>query len=153
MIRRWGILTTAGCTLALLGGCVIGRVYRDRPLDEGAILGIQRGVTTKSEILATFGPPQEIEARELVAIGTLFEPFVSRRGNAPPEEKILGARYFRYTYSRANASGMILLLFNYGEFDQKNDTLVIFFNDNDVVEDYAFAKDTERLPRFGPWSR
>jgi outer membrane protein assembly factor BamE (lipoprotein component of BamABCDE complex) len=93
--------------LALLGGCVIGRVYRDKPLDEEAIAAIQRGLTTKSEILATFGPPQEIEARELVAIGAPFEPFVNRRGNKLPEEKIVGARYFRYTYSRANASGRV----------------------------------------------
>ena len=137
----------------LLSGCVIGRAYRDHPLDEQKIAGLQRGVTTKTEVLEWFGPPQEIEARELTAIGVPFEPFLSRRGDKPPVERLVAARYFRYTYSRANALAIILLLFNYAEFDQKNDTLVIFFDGDNKVEDYAFARDTDLLPRFGFWSR
>ncbi len=137
----------------LLPGCVIGRVYRDHPLDEPKIVVIERGITTKKEILERFGPPQEIEARELVAIGIPFEPFLSRRGEKPPVERLVAARYFRYTFARANFFGIITLLFNYLDFDQKTDTLVIFFDGDNKVEDYAFAKDTERLPRFGFWSR
>lgn len=149
MAVRW-----ACWPLALaLSGCVIGRVYRDHPLDEQKIAGIQRGVTTKAEILERFGPPQEIDARELVAIGVPFEPFLSRRGDKPPVERPVAARYFRYTFSRGNAFGIILILFNYAEFDQKNDNLVIFFDGDNKVEDFAFAKDTELLPRFGFWSR
>ena len=48
---------------------------------------------------------------------------------------------------------MILVLFNYLDFDQKNDSLVIFFDGDDKVEDYAFGKDTDKLPRYGFWSR
>jgi hypothetical protein len=88
-----------------------------------------------------------------VAIGVPFEPLLSRRGDKPPIERIVAARFFRYTYSRGNALAIILVLFNYGEFDQKNDNLVIFFDGDNKVEDFAFAKDTEQLPRFGFWSR
>ncbi|MFI5398171.1 MAG: hypothetical protein ACHQ9S_21760 [Candidatus Binatia bacterium] len=146
-------LLSLGALVSLLSGCVVGRVYRDRPLDEQKIATVQRGVTTKTEILQQFGTPQEIEARELVAIGVPFETFLSRRGEKAPVERLVGARYFRYTFSRGNAFGVILILFNYAEFDQKNDTLVIFFNGDNVVEDYAFEKDTPLLPRFGFWSR
>jgi len=139
--------------VVLLSGCVIGRVYRDHPLDEQKIAAIERGVTTKAQILERFGPPQEIEARELVAIGIPFEPFLSRRGDKPPVERLVSARYFRYTFSRGNAFGIITLIFNYLEFDQKNDTLVIFFDGDNKVDDYAFANDTEQLPRYGFWSR
>ncbi len=131
----------------------MGRVYRDHPLDEIKIGTIQRGVTTKQEILDLFGPPQEIEARELTAIGIPFEPFLSRRGDKPPIERIVAARYFRYTYTRANAMAIILILFNYGEFDQKSDNLVIFFDGDNKVEEFAFRKDTNQLPRYGFWSR
>lgn len=131
----------------------MGRVYRDHPLDEQKIAGIQRGVTTKAEILQRFGPPQEIDARELTAIGIPFEPFFSRRGEKPPVERLVAARFFRYTYARGNAFAIITLLFNYAEFDQKNDTLLIFFDGDDKVEDFAFARDSEQLPRFGFWSR
>ncbi len=137
----------------VISGCVMGRVYRDHPLDEQKIAAIQRGVTTKTEILQRFGPPQEIDARELTAIGVPFEQFLNRRGEKPPVESLVGARYFRYTYSRGNAFAIILVLFNYGDFDQKNDTLLVFFNNNDVVEDYAYERDTDKLPRFGFWSR
>lgn len=137
----------------LLSACVVGRVYRDHPLDQQNIATIQRGVTTKTEILERFGPPQEVEARELVAVGVPFDQFLSRRGPKAPVESLVGARYFRYTFSRANVFGIFLLLFNYAEFDQKNDTLVIFFNTDDLVEDYAFGNDTKLLPRFGFWSR
>jgi outer membrane protein assembly factor BamE (lipoprotein component of BamABCDE complex) len=136
-----------------LSACVIGRVQRDRPLDPELIAKIERGVTTKTQVLDLFGPPHEIEARELVAVGTPLEPFVSRRGEEAPVEKLLGARYFRYTFARGNAFGIITIVFNYAEFDQKNDTLLVFFDQNDVVEDFAFAKDTDLLRRYGPFSR
>ena len=147
------VLLLAWLAAPVISGCVMGRVYRDHPLDEQKIAAIQRGVTTKTEVLQRFGPPQEIDTRELTAIGVPFEQFLNRRGEKPPVESLVGARYFRYTFSRANAFAIVLLLFNYGDFDQKNDTLVIFFNGNDVVEDYAYQRDTDKLPRFGFWSR
>jgi hypothetical protein len=139
--------------LVVLSGCVMGRIYRDHPLDEQKIATIQRGVTTKAQILEQFGPPQEIDTRELVAIGGGVDRVLSGRASKPEVESLVGARYFRYTYSRANAFGIILVLFNYAEFDQKNDALVIFFDSKDVVQDVAYGRDTDKLPRFGFWSR
>jgi len=160
-MRGWqhgvGLQTTALFALVFTvlpsAGCVMGRVYRDHPLDERKIATLERGVTTKAQVLEMFGPPQEIDARELTAIGIPFEPFLNRRGEKPPVERIVTARWFRYTYSRANASALLLLLFNYAEFDQKNDTLVIFFDGDNRVEDFAFRKGTAELPRFGFLSR
>ncbi len=138
---------------ASLCGCVIGRTYREHPLDEQKIAAIQRGVTTKTQILQSFGPPQEIDQRELVIVGGGVDEAVTGRKPRPQAENLVGARYFRYTYARANAFGIILLLFNYLDFDQKNDSLVIFFDDKDVVQDVAYERDTDKLPRFGFWSR
>lgn len=138
----------------LASACVVGRTSRDHPLDEQAIASIERGVTTKHEILEMLGPPQEIDARELVAVSASLDPLVaSRRGEKPPVERLVSARWFRYTYARANAFGAILVLFNYAEFDQKNDSLVVFFDGDNRVEDFAYARDTVLLPRFGPFSR
>ena len=131
----------------------MARVYRDHPIDEQNIAAIQRGVTTKQDILRLFGPPQEIDARELTAIGVTFEALVPRPGEKLPTERIVAARYFRYSYERGNGMAIILLLFNYFEFDQKNDSLVIFFDGDDKVEDFAFRRDTDKLPRYGFWSR
>ena len=148
MLRRTVVTLPSCCVLAaLLSGCVMARTYRDHPLDEPKIASIQRGITTKAEVLERLGPPQEIDPREIASINLSADPF------EPPPERIVAARYFRYTFERGNGMAIITLLFNYAEFDQKNDSLVIFFNDDNKVEDYAFVKDTERLPRFGFWSR
>jgi len=153
-MRCWQIRPLV-CVLwvAVLPGCVMGRIYRDHPLDEQKIATIQRGVTTKAQILEQFGPPQEIDTRELVAIGGGVDDVLSGRGSKPEVESLVGARYFRYSYSRAHGFGIILLLFNYLDFDQKNDSLVIFFDNQDVVQDVAYERDTDKLPRFGFWSR
>src|ERR1035437_1401536 len=149
---RFSALGLTGVAM-LVSGCVMARTYRDHPIDEQQMATIQRGVTTKNDILGLLGPPQEIDARELTAVGVPFEQILPRPGEKPPLERIVAARWFRYTYERGNGMAMILLLFNYFDFDQKNDSLVIFFDGDNKVEDFAFRKDTERLPRFGFWSR
>ncbi len=147
-MRRHAVVTLSSCCLALLvSGCVMARTYRDHPLDENKIASIERGVTTKAEVLERLGPPQEVDAREITTVNLSADPF------EPPPERIVAARYFRYTYARGNGMAIITLLFNYLDFDQKNDSLVIFFDDDNKVQDYAFVKDTVRLPRFGFWSR
>jgi hypothetical protein len=140
--------------LAPLSGCVIGRGYLEHPLDETRIGTIQRGVTTKEEILQTFGPPQQVDARELVALGLpLGSLLVNGPRDKPAPERLVSARYFRYSFYRANVFGTILLVFNYVDVDVKADTLLVFFDGDDKVQDFAFAKDTDLLPRFGGLSR
>lgn len=137
------------CLAILLPGCFMVRGYVDRPIDADRIQRLQRGVTTKQEVLELFGPPQLIDARELVAVGDLF----GMDSDPPPLEQIVSARFFRYQYTRGNGSALILGLFNYVEGDVKSDTLLIFFDGKGVVEDYAVARDTELLPKYGPLSR
>ena len=146
------MLGVAGLAM-LASGCVMARTYRDHPLDERKIATIQPGVTTKDDILNLLGPPQEIDARELAAVGVAFDQVLPRPGEKPPLERVVAARWFRYTYERGNGMAMILILFNYLDFDQKNDSLVVFFDGDNKVEDYAFGKDTQKLPRYGFWSR
>jgi hypothetical protein len=116
-----------------LTGCWIGRGRVDHPLDEQKIAGIQRGVTTRAEILERFGPPQEIDGRELTAFGLSLDEALSSRGGRPPMERAVSVRYFRYAYVRANTWFLTLLLFNYIDGDVKRDTLVIFFDGDDKV--------------------
>jgi hypothetical protein len=153
LMTRMGLAALSVAAMLTVSGCAIARTYRDHPLDAQKIETIQRGVTTKAQILQLLGPPQEIEARELTAVGVSFDQVLPRPGEKPPTERIVAARFFRYTYERGNGMAIILLLFNYFDFDQKNDSLVIFFDGDNKVEDYAFRKDTDSLPRFGFWSR
>jgi hypothetical protein len=132
----------------------MGRTYRYQPLDEAKIARIERGVWTRADILREFGPPQEIDAREITSVDlSTVEEVEPTTFTQSPQDRVVAPRWFRYTYDRGNGSALILLVFNFGEFDQKNQTLVVFFDDDDVVEDFAYRDDTKELPRFGPWSR
>ena len=62
----------------------MARTYRDHALDERKIATIQRGVTTKADILTLLGPPQEIDARELTAVGLTLNEVLPRPGEKPP---------------------------------------------------------------------
>jgi len=149
-MRRDAVVSLSSCCAlaVLLSGCWMARTYHDHPLDEHKIATIERGVTTKAEVLERLGPPQEVDAREITTVNLSADPF------EPPPERIVAARYFRYSYERGNGFAIItLILFNYLEFDQKSDSLVIFFDDDNKVQDYAFVKDTDLLPRYGFWSR
>jgi outer membrane protein assembly factor BamE (lipoprotein component of BamABCDE complex) len=142
-------LVFAFICVPLLSACFIVRAHQDRPIDRDKIPVLQRGVTTKKQVLELFGPPQAIDAREIVAAGDLL----GVPGDHRRVEQLVAARYFRYSYYRANGWALITFAFNYVDADVKADTLIIFFDGNDVVEDYAFADDTRLLPMLGPLSR
>src|SRR5262245_60524867 len=135
--------------VALLPACFMVRGHLDKPIDDTKVPLLERGVTTKQQVLDMFGPPQAIDGREIVNLGDEF----GLPGDNRKVEQLVAARYFRYSYQRANGWAVITFVFNYVDADIKADTLIIFFNGDDKVEDYAFAKDTDLLPRFGPFSR
>lgn len=147
-MMRFKLALVLLCTLTL-PACFIVRGQQDRPIDQVKVPTIQRGVTTKNQILEMFGPPQAIDGREIVAAGDLL----GFPGDHRRVEQLVSARYFRYSFYRANGWAVITLVFNYVDADIKSDSLVIFFDGNDVVQDYAYANDTRLLPAFGPLSR
>jgi hypothetical protein len=147
-MNRLLLLLALACT-TLLPACFIVRGHQDRPIDRDKLPAIQRGVTTKRQILDMFGPPQAIDGREIVAMGDLL----GVPGDHRRVEQLVSARYFRYSYYRANGWALITLAFNYVDADIKADSLVVFFDGNDVVEDFAFADDTKLLPMLGPLTR
>jgi hypothetical protein len=145
MTRNRGTALALVVLMATLPGCILARLHANEPLDRVKIESIERGVTTKEEILARFGPPHELEAREFVIFG--------QPRDKVPIDRLVGSRFFIYRYTRANGFAVILIIFNYLDGDARSDRLVIFFDADDVVEDYAFATDTDGIPRFGPFSR
>ena len=153
MERTWASWVGVVAVTLSLSGCVIGRARLDHPLDARKIASIQRGVTTRAEILERFGPPQEIDGRELTAFGISLDEALSSRGGKPPLERAVSVRYFRYAYVRANSWLLTIILVSFVDFDAKRDTLIVFFDGDDKVEDFAYRQDTDQLPRFGPFSR
>lgn len=117
--------------LMLLWGCSIGRVYVGSEIRHDPKEKIQKGTTTKGEILEIFGPPDRIQ-------------------------KQFDGDIFVYAYLRKNSSKFTieepyltnLTLFQYSRIQQKKDALVILFDKEGVVKNYGYQKGTPELTSF-----
>ena len=115
----------------LTWGCTIGRVYIGSEIKYDPKEKIQNGVTTKSQILDIFGPP-DLMLRQ-------FDGDV-----------------FVYAYLRKNSTKFnieepyitSLTIFTYSRVQQKKDALVILFDKDGVVKNYGYQKGTLELTPF-----
>jgi outer membrane protein assembly factor BamE (lipoprotein component of BamABCDE complex) len=117
--------------MILTWGCTIGRVYIGSDLRSDPKEKIQLGLTTKSDILAIFGPPERITSQ--------FDGDI-----------------FVYAYYRKNSSKLIIeepvltnwTLFSYTRIQEKRDHLVILFDKDGVVRNYGYQRGTQDLTTF-----
>ena len=115
----------------LLWGCSIGRVYVGSEIRHDPKEKIKTGITTKSDILEIFGPPDRIQ-------------------------KQYDGDIFVYAYLRKNSTKFTieepyltnLTLFQYSRVQQKKDALVILFDKEGVVKNYGYQKGTPELTTF-----
>jgi len=132
-----GILSLA----FLLASCWIGRYYDGPKIREEKIKEIVPGVTTRAEIVAWFGPPQNYLSP------AIFNEIL-RQMDLTRDEPLTNypfANIASYQYMRGNARLIITILFNFVEWDVKSDHLVIFFDDQEKVKYYGFHKGTDEL--------
>jgi outer membrane protein assembly factor BamE (lipoprotein component of BamABCDE complex) len=117
--------------MILTWGCTIGRVYIGSELRSDPKEKIQLGLTTKSDILSIFGPPDRITHQ-------------------------YDGDIFVYAYYRKNSSKFVIeepyftnwTLFSYTRIQDKRDHLVILFDKNGVVKNYGYQRGTEELTTF-----
>ncbi|MCI0400376.1 MAG: hypothetical protein L0Z68_03615 [Gammaproteobacteria bacterium] len=88
---RWALGAMAACLLTLLTGCMTSaqtlRLAPGVPFDRGKIAGIKPGVTTFSEVLNWFGPPDYIIDGTKTVLGPIPPPYLSFQ---PTEESVQG---------------------------------------------------------------
>ena len=117
--------------IMLTGGCIIGRVYIGSELRDDPKEKIQNGVTTKSDILEIFGPPDRVTHQ-------------------------YDGDIFVYAYLRKNSSKFVieepyftnLTFFSYTRIQDKKDHLVILFDKDGVVKNYGYQRGTSELTTF-----
>jgi outer membrane protein assembly factor BamE (lipoprotein component of BamABCDE complex) len=117
--------------MILAGGCTIGRVYIGSEIKHDPKEKIQNGVTTKSQILDIFGPPDLVQRQ--------FDGDV-----------------FIYAFLRKNSTKFFieepyitsLTIFSYSRIQQKKDALVILFDKDGVVKNYGYQRGTSELTTF-----
>lgn len=71
-----------------------------------------RGKSTRSEVLALLGPPSQV-----ISLG---------------EETVL-----YYLFERSKGDGLVLILYNRMKINTRYDRAVLFFDENDILTDFA----------------
>jgi outer membrane protein assembly factor BamE (lipoprotein component of BamABCDE complex) len=112
-------------------GCTIGRVYIGSDIRSDPKEKIQLGLTTKSDILSIFGPPDRITHQ-------------------------YDGDIFVYAYLRKNSTKFVIeepyitntTFFTYTRIQEKKDHLVILFDKNGVVKNYGYQRGTQELTTF-----
>jgi outer membrane protein assembly factor BamE (lipoprotein component of BamABCDE complex) len=112
-------------------GCTIGRVYIGSDIRSDPKEKIQLGLTTKSDILSIFGPPDRITHQ-------------------------YDGDIFVYAYLRKNSTKFVIeepyitntTFFTYTRIQEKRDHLVILFDKNGVVKNYGYQRGTQELTTF-----
>ncbi|RMF94370.1 MAG: outer membrane protein assembly factor BamE [Nitrospinota bacterium] len=116
----WSVLFLSSL---LLGGCAFGRAkVGERLLDE-QVQQIEKGVTSKAEVVRLLGPPYEVS-------------------------QTLTQEVFHYTYT----DGKLAFLLIFARANVKSDDLYIFFDDKGIVQEVIFGRRTDKLPfQFWPF--
>ncbi len=115
-----------------LPGCMVGRFTDGNPVPLERVERIRPGETTKQEVLAWFGPPQNYSN------ATLIEQLLA--SDEVPPGAIPPYRFsdvLAYQMHEGRVRGVLLLLFNYVELHVSSDHLVVFFDDEDRVLYYG----------------
>ncbi len=133
--RRLAILPLLALAMLLPGCAYVTASGSFGPvLDPELIAGIEPGRTTKREVLALLGPPEEyLRSEVLEALGD----DTTRVRNATA----LGNRArdaFSWQHDRLRGNATMLLFYNRARAHFESDLLVIFFDDEDRVREVSF---------------
>lgn len=101
-------------SLALLGGCAQYKNQRgvDVAWNTQALQQLQRGQSTRADVLALLGPPSQV-------IGLQDQ----------------SAMY--YLFERSLGQGLVLVLYNRVTIDTQYDRAIFFFDESDVLTDFS----------------
>jgi hypothetical protein len=127
--------------LPLLQGCLyvkatgaFGPVLRPEVVER-----IAPGVTTKREVLALLGPPEEFLRSEV--IGSLGDETTRVAGAVALGNRAQDA--FSWQHDVLDGRGTLTLFYNRFDAEVESDLLVVFFDDDDVVREVAFRRVSE----------
>jgi outer membrane protein assembly factor BamE (lipoprotein component of BamABCDE complex) len=99
---------------ASLSGCVQFKAQRGIEVawQDQVVAKLEKGKSTRSDVLALLGPPSQVIALQ--------------------DETVL-----YYLFEKAEGDGAILILYNNIDIGYRYDRAIFFFDENDVLSDYA----------------
>ncbi len=119
-IARSFSLALVAAAVVTLAGCAFFRGDYNGGIESDRIGFIQKGVTTRSEVAAKLGVPDEVT-------------FAG------------GREIHHYRHYEGKAAMFIPILFNIGRVNVQSDDLYVFYTDGAVVEDVIYGNRTEHM--------
>lgn len=111
----------------LLQGCAFSRGTLGDDIKSEVIAAIQKGTTTKEEVIHLLGAPDRLLP-------------------------LNGRDVFQYYRYDAKAGSLLLIILNFSRLSIKSDDLFVILNRDGIVEDVVFSKRTDGLEfRFWPF--
>ena len=132
---RWLVILVAG--VCLLSGCAIGTYSEGKRVDADQVAEIRPGTTTKADLLAWFGPPSNYSDASLLEELILSEETTGGAGGGAPRRF---SDILAWQAHEARLSGIVTIIFNTMKIRTDSDLLVVFFDDDDVVEYFGFRQ-------------
>lgn len=112
--------------LLLLSGCFLGRFNENEPLDEDLLAQFVPGRTTAGDVTNVLGPPMRVVELDVRSA-------------------------YLYEFSESKSAGLILLLVNFVNNDQRFDRVWFFFDSRDVLTHYGTKLSSHRTRFAMPW--
>ncbi|MHC4449908.1 MAG: hypothetical protein ACYS0E_07165 [Planctomycetota bacterium] len=112
--------------LLLLAGCFLGKFSENEPLDESLLKEFESGKTTAGDVTRVLGPPRRVVELDVRSA-------------------------YLYEFSESKSAGLILLLVNFVNSDQRFDRVWFFFDSRDVLTHYGAHLSSHRSRFAMPW--
>ena len=134
------LVLAAALATALPGCLVVGGSGTQGPaLPADLDLRLVRGHTTRAEVLALLGPPNEYRSPEL---STALVDDTLRLSDALAVAR-RAERAWTWQYDRVDSLGTMLLLYNRFAASTATDLLVVWFDADGLVAEWALRHETE----------
>ncbi len=128
-MSKWGPIAIVLSLCLVLSGCVVSRGRIGNPIEEESLHKVQKGVSTREQVVAILGAPDRI---------------------VPGNDKEI----FQYYYYDAKSPALVLLLLNVITLNVKSDNLYVFFDRQGIVQDIVYGKRTDALDfTLRPWGK
>jgi outer membrane protein assembly factor BamE (lipoprotein component of BamABCDE complex) len=115
------------CALVFgLAGCAIGRTAENDPIRPETVAKLQPGTTTSLEVVELLGAPIDV-----IQLG---------RRSA-----------YLYRHTREKSTGIVLILVNFLNQDQRDDRVWVFFNEENVLTHVGSTYEADRTKVAAPW--
>jgi hypothetical protein len=146
------LLALLSATIFALAGCfqyLPTLIERGAPIDEKLVAKIERGKSTRADVLKLFGSPTRVLQYDpkVAGMGAVKQ---TEQGSMAKGEIVLtanqGIYMWEYEVEKREETMLALRAYVAERRQQAKDSLIVFINrETGIVEDFGFRKETHRL--------